>query len=146
LLDKANVATDQMSGFYDTPVLHLANGSDAVFVSSAHFNSNQSYRIVTAFTLQNGSLQSAFDVFTLSDHACGYDRQQDLSFSAKGSDIVAKVVETTTLTGEDCGEKPAVEKGTRTITDTYRWNARKERYFPTSKALEKLGKQNMDGL
>jgi hypothetical protein len=146
LLDKANVATDQMTGFYDTPVLHLANGSDAVFVSSAHFNSNQGYRIVTALTLQNGSLQPAFDIFTLSDHACTYDRRQDLSFAAKGSDIVAKVVETTTLSGDDCGEKPPVEKGVRTITDTYRWDAKKERYFPTSKALEKLAKQNVDGL
>lgn len=114
LLDAANIAADQFNGFFTEPVLKLANGSDAIFVTSTHSNSNQAHAIVTAATLRGGKLQKAFDIFTLDSHACTFNRTQELTFAARGSDIAATVVETTAAAGEDCGEDPTVKPGKQT--------------------------------
>lgn len=145
LLDAANIAGDQANAFFFTPKLPIGANSDVLFVTSTHWNSEQSYASISAVTLRNGKLAPALTVFTIDTHSCTYNRSQELTFSTKGTDISARIVETTALSGEDCGQKPSEKNGTRTITDTWTWNPKKNAYVPRTGAIDRLGKANMDG-
>lgn len=147
LLDAANIGSDQFNGFRDKPLLTLAGGTDIALVSSTHSNSNQAYEITTGAFLRNGRLTSAFSLFTISDHGCSYAREQALTLAPHGPDVAAKVVITTTHSGEDCNpdDKPP-KAGTRTVQDLYRWDAKKNNFVPVSGAVEHLGTDNMKDL
>lgn len=143
LLDAANIAGDQYNGYFEPALLKLAGGNDAILVSSTHSNSNQAYAIVSAVVLRGGKLLPALTVMTLQDHACTYNRTQELSFAAHGMDISAKVEESTAVADEDCGEKPTLKNGRRTIRDTWTWDAKKGRYIAKTGAFDRLFKENV---
>lgn len=145
LLDSANIAADQYNGYFDPTILKLSGGNDAVLVTSTHSNSNEAYAIVSAVVLHGGKWLPALTVMTIDSHACTYNRTQELSFTAHGLDIAAKVEDSTAVADEDCGEKPTLKNGRRTISDIWHWDRKKGRYIGKTGALDRLAKENMSG-
>ena len=141
LTDAVNVATDQDTGFDDRPVLQRPDGTDAAFVASAHYNSNQGYRTVTGLELRGGKFTLVFNIGTLVVQACSYTLGSELSFAARKDGIAVKATQTTAApNGEICSDYPPRKPGTRVFTDTYRWNAKTARYAPTTHAIERMEK------
>jgi hypothetical protein len=146
LLSAANVAYDRDTSFREPARLSLGDGNDAVITVSSHFNSSQSYVTTVLILVRNDRLELIDSVFTFSEQSCSFIRTQEPSFRAvdRGgktySGIEAAVVETTTLTGQDCeGEEPPLP-GKRAISTTYQWGG--TGFVPDSDALGRLAEEN----
>lgn len=146
LLDAANVASGDYTYFLDPARLAVGSGDDLLAIGSTHANSGQSYTTVPLVLLRNDRLELVDTIHAFDERLCAYERTQllDLQQSAQEpfSDVMATVTEVTTLSGDDCGEAPVPEAGTRTIIVTYRWDAVAQRYLPDSDAFDVLAREN----
>jgi hypothetical protein len=146
LLDAANVASGDYTYFLDPARLAVASGADLLAIGSTHANSGQSYTTVPLVLLRNDRLELVDMIHAFDERLCAYERTQllDLQQSAQEpfSDVMATVTEVTTLSGDDCGEAPVPEAGTRTIIVTYRWDVAEQRYLPDSDAFDALAREN----
>lgn len=146
LLDAANVASGDYTYFLDPARLAVGSGDDLLAIGSTHTNSGQSYTTVPLVLLRNDRLELVDTISAFDERLCAYERTQrlDLQRSAQEpfSDVVATVTEVTTLSGEDCGQAPVPEAGTRTIIVTYSWDIGEQRYIPDSDAFEVLATEN----
>lgn len=146
LLDAANVASGDYTYFLDPARLTVGSGDDLLAIGSTHANSGQSYTTAPLVLLRNDRLELVDMIHAFDERLCAYERTQrlDLQQSAQEpfSDVVATVTEVTTLSGDDCGEAPVPEAGTRLIIVTYRWDAGAQRYLPDSDAFDALAREN----
>lgn len=146
LLDAANVASGDYTYFLDPARLAVGSGDDLLAIGSTHANSGQSYTTVPLVLLRNDRLELVDTIHAFDERLCAYERTQllDLQQSAQEPfpDVVATVTEVTTLSGDDCGEAPVLEAGTRTIIVTYRWDVAEQRYLPDSDAFDALAREN----
>lgn len=148
LLDAANVGYDRFTGFGEPPELSLGEGKNVVITQSSHFNSNQNYEATPLILVRNDHLQFIDTVFTFDDRSCSYTRDQVAKFGAGDRDartypdIVATVTETTSPSGEDCGDEQPPKAGARSFRVTYRWDEAASKFVADSDAFERLAKEN----
>lgn len=142
LVDAADVAFDRTTWFLEPVMLDLGDGRLAVLTMSMHSNSDQAY-VTTAIVLVGDRLELVDSVFTFDETACAYERTQRLALETRPDGagpaaIAATVVDTTALTGADCGDDPVPQPASATVAVTWRWDEAAKRYRPDSDALEKL--------
>jgi len=147
LLDYVDAGRDK-DNFVD-PSVELAPGTQAFIAYSAHTNSSQGYEMVTPMVLRGGKFHEIASLFIYNVGACSYDRHEDIAFSArddKGSPYRALVgaVTTEVKPGEpDCGDDQKPPKHSKTVvTDTWRWDAKKNDFVAATGALDKLSEKN----
>ena len=148
LLDFVDAGRDQWNGISST-LVPLSGTTDAFIAFSSHGNSNQSYELVTPLFLRGGKFHAIASLFVYGEGMCSYDRRQEASYATrpdKGSEYNAFVITFTieTKPGEsDCGhgQKPPKYSKT-TVSDTWRWNAKKGAFVATTGALDKLSEKN----
>lgn len=144
LLDAADVALDQFTGFAGPGRLATGPGDDVLLAVSRHFNSNQDYAATTLLSVERDRIEPMDTIYTLDEHGCGYQRTQELSFSAKPDagghgPIEAEVVDRVEAVAEPC-EGAVPPPSTRRIAVTYRWDGR--RYAADSDAFKRLAAEN----
>lgn len=150
LIAAANVALGEYTAFADPAILPVHAGNDLLAIRSTHHNSSQNYAHTALILLHDDRLDLVDIIFTFSDRACAFDRNQQLDLQ-KGAgqpfaDILVTVTETTVPSGEQCGDAALPEAGTRTIAATYGWDAAARRYRPQSDAMENLARENDERL
>lgn len=150
LLDLANVGYDRQTGFFDPGKLMLPDGSTLLLIVSSHSNSNQTYQTYVMVDLHGDRLGLVDTFFLLNENGCGFESWQRPRFTAAGSRskpaIQIGVTRTLTQRKEDCGTIQLPAPGTRKVTVTYTWQAASRRYVKSSDALERLAKENLEGL
>ena len=147
LLDLVDAGRDQ-ENFVDTSVA-LAPGTDAFIAYSAHTNSSQGYEMVTPLVLRGGKFLEIASLFIYNIGTCSYDRHEDIAFTTrddKGSPYRALVGTVTTeiKPGDaDCGDDQKPPKHSKTVvTDTWRWDAKKNDFVAATGSLDKLSEKN----
>lgn len=145
LLDAANVAYDRLTDFVEPAKLTMRDGDTPLLISSGHWNSNQSYKTYAMVDLHGDRLRLIDSFFLLSDHDCGYERQQRPVFTATGSPrkpaIQVMVTETVTRRKESCQGRSLPKPGKRKISVTYTWQGKDQRFVKSSDAFERLAKE-----
>jgi len=148
LLDYVDAGRDRWNGI-SSRLVPLSATTDAFIAFSSHSNSNQSYELVTPMFLRRGKLHEITSLFVYGEGMCSYDRRQEASYATrpdKGSEYDAFVITVTieTKPGEsDCGDGQKRPKYSKTaVSDTWRWNAKKHAFVPTTGALDKLSERN----
>jgi hypothetical protein len=144
LLDAADVALDRFTGFAGAGRLATGPGDDVLLVHSTHFNSNQGYAATTLLSVDGDRIEPVDTIYTLDEHDCGYQRAQDLSFTAAPDagghgPVTARVVDAIEAVDEQC-DRPPPAPSARSLTVTYRWNGK--RYEADSDAFERLAAEN----
>jgi hypothetical protein len=146
LLDAANVASGQHTYFLEPARVAVGVDDDLLAIGSTHANSSQSYTTAPLVLVRNDRLELVDTISAFDERLCAYERTQQLALRQGAqepfSDVVATVNESTTLSGEDCGEASVPEAGTRAITVTYHWDAGKQRYVADSDAFDVLARWN----
>lgn len=146
LIDAANVASGDNTGFIDPALLPVEEGNDLLVIQSTHSNSSQHYANTSLVLARDDRLELVDTIFAFSERTCAYERIQQLEIGEGAgepfADITASMTETTTPSGEDCGDAPVPEPGTRTIAVTYRWDGPAGRYIPDSDALAVLAAES----
>lgn len=146
LLDAADIASDRWTSFKKPVRLSVSAADDLLVTQSTHHNSGQSYANASLILVRNDRFELVDTISSLSDRDCAFERSQNLTIEQGTgeplTDMVATVIERTTLTTEDCNGRAAPDPGSRTITVTYRWDSAAQRYMPDSDALILLAREN----
>lgn len=142
LVDAADVAFDRMTWFLEPVTLDLGAGGLAVLTMSMHSNSSQAY-VTSAIVSVGERLELIDSVFTFDERNCTYERTQRLAVETRAEGdgpaaIAGTIMDTTTPTGNDCGDEAAPAPATATIAVTWRWDEAERRYKPDSDAFERL--------
>lgn len=148
LLDAADVAMDKDTSFSEHERLRLGPGDEALITYSEHFNTSQTYGFHTLIFVRHDRLALLEQVFTLSSRECGWQRTEDPTFTVRpdphspyGQLEVAVRVALKRDETEGCGT-PAPRPYVRTYRDTYRWDARRQKFVTPSVQLKQLWKIN----
>src|SRR5262245_129664 len=148
LLDHVDAGRDRWNGI-SSRIVPLSATTDAFIAFSGHSNSNQSYELVTPMFLRSGKFHTITSLFVYGEGMCSYDRRQEASYATrpdKGAEYDAFVITFTidTRPGEsDCGERQKPPQYSKTtVSDTWRWNARKGAFVATTGTLDKLSERN----
>jgi hypothetical protein len=150
LLDVVEVGGDRLTGFTDKPLLPLGRGSDLIVVDSDHFNSNEDFVGTEFLFVRNDRFQLVGSLFTFDERICTLVRTQlpvIRTLPNAGSSyrrIHVAVREKLALQdgSADCGDEKVPRPFTRTLHETYRWNARRQKFEVTSSDLKKLDREN----
>lgn len=148
LLDAVDIGLDKDTSFGDPPVLALGPGDDAVTTYSEHFNSNQTYSARLLLFPFRDRFQTIANLFTLSDHGCGFEHDETPSFTTRPvragpyREVLLTVADTLTRNDEDCGDETVPRRFRHAWRATYRWSAAKGRYVGDERGLAPLDKEN----
>jgi hypothetical protein len=144
LLDAAGIALDRFTSFVGPGRLATGPGEDVLLVHSTHFNSNQGYAATTLLATDGDRIEPIDTIYTLDERDCGYQRKQELSFSATPyaggrGPIGVRIVDSIEAVDEQC-DRPPPAPSAHTVAVTYRWDGK--RYEADSDAFEKLAAEN----
>ncbi|HYL73375.1 MAG TPA: hypothetical protein VEU96_04180 [Bryobacteraceae bacterium] len=130
---------DDHGSLWGHGLLHLNPTSDAFVFETNHSNSSQGYQAFTILFVNRGRIRQIADVMLLSCNYCnGGTFHESATISAASNQITIRVV-LKLLPNPDYIEHPRRTKtSTRIYSTTYRWNAAKQKYIPTSNALSLL--------
>jgi hypothetical protein len=148
LLDAVDVGVDKDTSFNDQPKLPLGPGDDALITYSEHFNSNQTYSGRLLVLVRRDRFELIDDVSTLSDRACGWERDETPTFTTRPDpaspyrviDVVVREVRQRTDDG--CGDQSVPKAYVRRYESVYRWNPRKGAFVAAPSGLDRLDKLN----
>lgn len=119
---------DDHGSLWGNGLLHLSPTSDAFVFETNHSNSSQGYQAFTILFVNRGRIRQIEDVMLLSCNYCnGGAFGESATISAASNQITIRVV-----------LKFLPKKSARIYSATYRWNAAKQQYIPTSNALRLL--------
>jgi hypothetical protein len=148
LLDVADVGLDIDTGFDVRPTFALGPGDDALVTHSWHANSNQTFGRRLLAILRGDALQPIGIVDTFEDHACGWVRTEEPTFTARPGAghalprIDVAVVEAMEPNDEDCAGAKPPKAYQRTWRGGWRWSATTGAYHPAPGDLDRLDKRN----
>jgi hypothetical protein len=146
LLDAVNASLDRSTSFLDPYFVALGDSAGLLLTQSTHHNSGQGYTNTALILIQDDLFEAIDIIFTFRENNCAYERNQSLDVkpaaAAGFADIVATVVEETSIPNETCDSPDAPAPGSREIIVTYRWNPDTERYAPDSDAFGILAREN----
>ena len=146
LLDVANAGLDRSTSFIDPFLAGLGEGADLLLTQSTHHNSGQGYATTALTLVRDGRFELIDTIATFRENNCAYERNQSLEVmpiaAEPFADIVATVIEETTIPAEDCTDPASTEPGTRSITVTYGWDPQAGRYTADSDAFDILAREN----
>ncbi|MBL6853286.1 MAG: hypothetical protein ISS15_12475 [Alphaproteobacteria bacterium] len=140
LLDYMNVGGDRFNDLRE--VKPIAPATDMFIVASTHSNSNQSYELDTPMFLRGGKLQTIDTFFIFGNSFCTYSEMQSPTYTTQPGkpyyDLKISVAVDMTRNTDECdNDSPKPPKlGSRTVSDTYRWNGKT--FAPTTKAVARL--------
>jgi hypothetical protein len=146
LLDTANASLDGSTVFFAPFHARLGEGADLLLTQSTHHNSSQGYALTAMTFVQDGRFELIDTIATFSESNCAYERRQTVDVRPVAAepfaDIVATVVEQTSIPAETCPDPAPPAEATRTITVTYRRDPEAGRYIPDSDAFDILASEN----
>jgi hypothetical protein len=148
LLDAVDVGVDRDTSFNDPAKLPLGPGDDALVTYSEHGNSEQGYATRVLIFFRDDRLQLIDSVFTLSDHGCGWDRDETPAFSTRADPgrayrrVEVVVSETLKHQSAACGDESIPKAYARTYHGSWRWDAGSARFKAQTRELERLDKLN----
>ena len=96
--------------------------------------------------MRDGRFDLIDTIATFRENNCAYERNQSLEVKPIAAepfaDLVATVIEETTIPAEACTDPASTEPGTRSIAVTYGWDAAAGHYTPDSDAFDILARKN----
>jgi hypothetical protein len=150
LLDVVEVGTDRLTGFSDVPLIPLGHGSDLIRISSDHFNSDEDFVDTEFIFARDGRFQLIDAVYTFNVKTCTFQLTEWPAVTTVSDPgrryrrVVLTVPEKVALQHDfsDCGDDQVPRPFVRTYRASYRWNAHRRAFVPSSGNLEKLAKEN----
>ena len=148
LLAAIDVGVDRDTSLNDPAKLPLGPGDDALVTYSEHGNSEQGYATRLLILVRDDRLRLIDSVFTLSDHGCGWERDETPVFSTRADpgrayrriDVV--VSETLKHQSASCGDEAIPKAYARTYHGSWRWDAGTASFKPQTRELDRLDKLN----
>lgn len=145
LIDAVDVGLDRETSFSDPATFDLGGGASALVVRSDHWNSSQSYRATSLMLATGRGLAPIDTILTFSERLCGLSRTQEPKVAVDKTDKMAalrvEVLIREEKVEESCDEAPS-PRPERTVSVTYRFDARTGTYEPDSDAFAVLAREN----
>ncbi|MFT3810681.1 MAG: hypothetical protein QM698_12245 [Micropepsaceae bacterium] len=143
LLDAVDGGMDRMLDFGDPVDL---GGAVGFTLAGSHFNAGESYVSTDIGFVHEGRLMPVASQLQYGLLVCGFAMEQTLAVTAADDPpspyraVSLAVTQTTTPSGEDCGEggPPSPPAGSATYTDIYRWDAKAGAYVTATHELDAL--------
>lgn len=149
LLDVVDVGLDRFTNLFETPLLRIGNDDQAVLLTSAHYNSSQSYAQTQMLALRDRRLELLATFFAYGESTCSYQQSESLAFAAlPGSDapywrfkasIRRGVAE---MSGDTCEPPRPEDFSYATHSAIYSWDIASDSFIADSSALEDLAESN----